>query len=153
MAYFYFNYSNVSSFFMLVKKNIYLTINLNYFTYWHSAVKFSVRFVASWTLFWNLKAAVVVSCPAHVDSAVQLLVFAQILCTYPVTTEVLRILKPVLCFYSSPGPLQHRTWSTSVWLGSDFTLRCPLIGGQQPSSTVMLDLWMKPLPHCKNTSD
>lgn len=33
-----------------------------------------------------------------------------------------------------------------------FTLRCPLIGGQQPSSTVMLDLWMKPpppLPHCK----
>lgn len=25
-----------------------------------------------------------------------------------------------------------------------FTLRCPLIGGQQPSSTVMLDLWMKP---------
>lgn len=39
--------------------------------------------------------------------------------------------------------------------GSDqwgFTLRCPLIGGQQPSSTVMLDLWMKPLPHCTNTS-
>lgn len=49
---------------------------------------------------------------------------------------------------------QHRIWfftvSTSVWMWTDqrhLTLRCPLIGGRQPSSTVMLDFWMKPLPH------
>lgn len=27
--------------------------------------------------------------------------------------------------------------------------RCPPIGGQLPSLTVTLDLWTKPLPHCK----
>lgn len=67
-------------------------------------------------------------------------------CTYPVKAEVLKLVQtssvgasgelktPKLVFKLCPR-LSER--------GCDFTLGCPLIGGQQPSSTVMLDFWMK----------
>lgn len=80
---------------------------------------------------------------------------ARVAWTRSVYSEVLDMKAGAVCPDLSDDSWTASHLSTSVWMERDrcdFALRCPLIGGQQPSLTVMLDLWMKPLPHCKETT-